>query len=1366
TPAPTAADQAYCIAENKTVADLVVTGTNVKWYANATITTPLNPTDVLTNSTYYATQTVNGCESVSRTPVVVTIHNTAAPTAADQAYCIAENKTVADLVVTGTNVKWYANATITTPLNLTDVLTNGTYYATQTVNGCESVSRTPVVVTIHNTAAPTATDQAYCIAENKTVADLVVTGTNVKWYANATITTPLNPTDVLTNSTYYATQTVNGCESVSRTPVVVTIHNTPAPTATDQAYCIAENKTVADLVVTGTNVTWYANATITTPLNPTDVLTNSTYYATQTVNGCESVSRTPVVVTIHNTPAPTAADQAYCIAENKTVADLVVTGTNVKWYANATITTPLNPTDVLTNSTYYATQTVNGCESVLRTPIVVTIHNTAAPTAVDQAYCIAENKKVADLVVTGTNVKWYANATITTSLNPTDVLVSGIYYASQTLNGCESVSRTPVVVTIHNTATPTAVDQAYCIAENKKVADLVVTGTDVKWYNSATATTPLNATDVLVSGIYYASQTLNGCESVSRTPVVITIHNTPAPTAADQAYCIAENKKVADLVVTGTNVKWYANATITTPLNLTDVLTNGTYYATQTVNGCESVSRTPVVVTIHNTAAPTATDQAYCIAENKTVADLVVTGTNVKWYANATITTPLNPTDVLTNSTYYATQTVNGCESVSRTPVVVTIHNTAAPTAADQAYCIAENKTVADLVVTGTDVKWYNGATATTPLNTTDVLVSGTYYASQTLNGCESVLRTPVVVTIHNTAAPTAVDQAYCIAENKKVADLVVTGTDVKWYNGAAATTPLNATDVLTNGTYYASQTLNGCESVLRTPITVTIHNTVAPTAVDQAFCIAENKKVADLVVTGTNVKWYANATITTPLNPTDVLTNGTYYATQIVNGCESVLRTPIKVTIYNTSAPTAIATQSFCGNQVNNVSNLLALGTAVKWYNASVGGSLLNATDLLTNNTIYYATQTLNGCESILRTAVKVVLNDVIPITSSAITVCAGTSIGQVKIDTFNAGELKWYSSLTSPNPLSTTTILTAGTYYVSTYTNNGCLSDRKLVQVTIINQVPPVIVSNQTFCGAAEVKDLVAQTTVGAVIKWYSSFTSTQPLAPNTPLANGTFYVEQQAGMCSSVRTAVAIRVISLTAPIMNNVVLCNGATVNDIPANQTSPSQYIWYINNTTTTPLQGTHVLSSGVYYVANSQNGCISNRAQVYITINAKPNIPTGNSIQTFTNNATVANLQMNETNIIWFDSYVNAVNNANALSKNHILQDGATYYAVQVGPNGCFSDPIGIKVVIVLGTTDFDLASLTYYPNPVDAILTIQYIEPIQKITVYDVLGKRIMQKEFNSNEIKVDFSPYSMGTYMVRIETVKGSQFIKIIKK
>src|SRR5690606_11844533 len=169
-------------------------------------------------------------------------------------------------------------------------------------------------------------------------------------------------------------------------------------------------------------------------------------------------------------------------------------------------------------------------------------------------------------------------------------------------------------------------------------------------------------------------------------------------------------------------------------------------------------------------------------------------------------------------------------ESVDRTEVEVTITETPAPTLTnrDQVFCEIDMPTVADLITDGAtgDVVWYTTDTGGTPLAADSALVTGTYYASQIGDNCESVDRTEVEVTITETPAPTIANATpeFCETDNMTLADLPVVGTTITWYASATATDALPETTVLENGvTYYATQMGDQCESADRLAVTPVI---------------------------------------------------------------------------------------------------------------------------------------------------------------------------------------------------------------------------------------------------------------------------------------------------------------------------------------------------------------------------------------------------------------------------------------------------------------------------------------------------------------------------------------------------------------
>lgn len=497
---------------------------------------------------------------------------------------------------------------------------------------------------------------------------------------------------------------------------------------------------------------------------------------------------------------------------------------------------------------------------------------------------------VADLAATGTDLKWYAAAAPTVVLADTDALASGDYLITQTLNGCES-DAVPFTVTINEIpATPVTEPLAFC--GSAVAAELSAIGNNLKWYTSLTEETALAGTDAVLSGSYFVSQTVNGCES-ERTEVVVTINEIPvAPVTEPLAFC--GSATVAELTVTtGNNLTWYISLAEDTALAETDVVLSGSYFVTQTVNGCES-ERAEVAVTVSEIPAAPATEPlTFC--GSTTVADLTVTnGTGLKWYASLTETDELESTAAVTTGSYFVAQTVNGCES-ERAEVAVTVNNIpAAPTAVATAQTLCGPATVSQLL-TGTEtIVWYSSSVATDALAANAELTTGLsiYYAAQVVNGCESNARTAVAVMVNITAAPTAAPFTTCNAAT--VADLDANGTALKWYAAEDAAEPLESTAALVSGTYYVTQTLNSCESA-RVPVEVVISVTPMPVGAEtQEY--NEGQTLADLIVTGDGLVWYADEMLTEALPETTVLVNGeTYYAVSVIGECASE---PLGVTV------------------------------------------------------------------------------------------------------------------------------------------------------------------------------------------------------------------------------------------------------------------------------------------------------------------------------------------------------------------------------------------------------------------------------------------------------------------------------------
>ncbi|MEZ4838068.1 T9SS type B sorting domain-containing protein [Flavobacterium sp.] len=204
-------------------------------------------------------------------------------------------------------------------------------------DGNGNVSTQTQNIVINQVSLPTGTSQqTFCIQENATLNDILINGQNITWYdsqLNGNILANNTPLQNATN--YYASQTINGCES-DRIEIAVVINNTaPVTGSTNQNFCSTENATLQSIIVNGTDILWYGSNTSTTPLPDfTLLIDNTTYYATQTLNGCESTTRLAVTINLINTLNANDYSQSICDDLNDDVEIIDLTSYNSELIAS------------------------------------------------------------------------------------------------------------------------------------------------------------------------------------------------------------------------------------------------------------------------------------------------------------------------------------------------------------------------------------------------------------------------------------------------------------------------------------------------------------------------------------------------------------------------------------------------------------------------------------------------------------------------------------------------------------------------------------------------------------------------------------------------------------------------------------------------------------------------------------------------------------------------------------------------------------------------------------------------------------------------------------------------------------------------
>ncbi|WP_209401197.1 gliding motility-associated C-terminal domain-containing protein [Pseudozobellia sp. WGM2] len=1161
---------------------------------------------------YYAESqdTATGCPSLTRTAVSLTIQ--AAPTApisgGDQTEC--EQNPIQTLTATatapgGSTLVWYDAPTAGNIVASPDWSTVGsiTYYAESQNNttSCPSFSRTPVTLTIDAIpVAPTSGgDQTECEqnpTQTMTATATAPSGSTVVWYTTVTGGSMVgSPTlNTIGTVTYYAESrtTSSGCVSETRTPVTLTMNPNPTIAVTPSSQtCSADLTTYSVSVDVDRGTVTSSEGTVTDNGGNNWTISAIPSGNDITVTVTDANSCTDVInINAPNCACPTVnaptsgGDQTEC--EQNPIQTLTATatapaGASVVWYDTPTGGNVVSsPTwNTVGSTTYYAESVddVNGCTSTTRTAVNLTIQPapTAPTSAGDQTEC--EQNPIQTLIATassapGTSVTWYDSATGGNIVaSPTLNTVGTVTYYAESENNstnCVSHSRTAVNLTID--AAPTAPtsggDQTEC--EQNPIQTLTATatapsGSSVVWYDAASggnivASPNLNSVGTVT---YFAESSDNSssCASFTRTPVSLTIQNTPDITVSTAASCAPDlltysvSVDVSEGMVTSTegmvvdnggNNWTISGITSGNDITLTVTAPNA---CTQTLDITAPDCSCPIV------AAPTSGgDQTEC--EQNPIQTLTATATppadaTVVWYdaptGGSVVTDPSLSTTG--SATYYAESrdNVTNCVSGTRTAVVLTID--AAPTAptsgGDQTEC--EQNPIQTLTATatapaGSTLIWYDAPTGgnivASPTHNT--VGTSTYYAQSenSTTSCTSLTRTAVSLTIE--PAPSVPvsggDQTEC--EQSPIQTLTATataptGSSIVWYDAATggnvvASPTLN---MVGSVTYFAESENNStsCASFSRTPVSLTIEDTPDITVSTAATCAPDlltysvSVDVSEGTVTSTEGTVVDNGGNNWTISGVTAGNNITLTVTA-PNACTQTLAvTAPDCSCPVVDAPISGGDQTEC--EQNPIQTLTATATpptdaTVVWYDAPTGGSVVGDPSLsIVGTIIFYAesVENVTNCISSTRTAVSLTIEatPADPISGGDQVECdANPTQTLTATATAPAGSsIVWYNAPTGGTIVATPILDTVGnvTYYAeSSDDTSACTSFNRTAVSLTIHPLPNVVANaTNTTINAGEPVTLTGSGATSYV--WDNGVTdgdTVYPLATTTYTVIGT--------------------------------------------------------------------------------------------------------------------------------------------------------------------------------------------------------------------------------------------------------------------
>ncbi|MDD7885589.1 gliding motility-associated C-terminal domain-containing protein [Flavivirga sp. 57AJ16] len=771
---------------------------------------------------------------------------------------------------------------------------------------------------------------------------------------------------------YNFTYTITDASTCTNSSIVtVTINDAPesgTPIATFPEFCEGDIQTVNlfDLLTDEDQTGTWNDDDTSGALSGNEVaigsLTSGTYDFTFDVDAIGSCDDANVTVSIIINPLPntgTPTPTIYC--EN----DLGATPTSLNLFDQLTgetgggTWTDDDTTGALTGSnldltalaigSYNFTYTITDASTCTNSSIVTVTINDApesgTPIAPMPEFCVvditaAQTVDLFDLLTgedqTGIWNDDDASGVLSVNEVTIDGLAPGTYnftYDVTSIGSCDDVDVT-VSITINDTAAPTASTvQEFC--DMATVGDLsVISGTTIQWYEDATGGTPLAGTIGLVDGENYFATDMDaatGCESSTRTEVTVTIHQSPHAGMAINPGISECNNTTINLFdgLDGTQDSggtWYEGTDNTgtvvaspTAYDVTGFSANNYQFTYYVIASAPCVDDSTTITVTIDEPLNAGTDNTLDVCSTDATTDLFTllgaADPGGVWSPALASGTGIFDPSVDASGTY--TYTHNNACGTSSSQVDVAV--TQAPNAgADNSalICMIDGPTDLFTFLGGADTggTWSPALASGTGVFDPLVDPQGVYRYTVTANApCATDASADITVTISDSPPPVvnSPNPEFCLVDNPTVANLdatlTATGT-ITWYEDAALTAPLNATDTLIDGEdYYATQTgSSGCESSANAQVNVTVNDTPTPTLDDPAaeYCINDDPTINDLSLNITeysastnNILWYDAAINGSVISESAILNhNVTYYAALVdaTTGCESSVRLAI----------------------------------------------------------------------------------------------------------------------------------------------------------------------------------------------------------------------------------------------------------------------------------------------------------------------------------------------------------------------------------------------------------------------------------------------------------------------------------------
>ena len=105
------------------------------------------------------------------------------------------------------------------------------------------------------------------------------------------------------------------------------------------------------------------------------------------------------------------------------------------------------------------------------------------------------------------------------------------------------------------------------------------------------------------------------------------------------------------------------------------------------------------------------------------------------------------------------------------------------------------------------------------------------------------------------------------------------------------------------------------------------------------------------------------------------------------------------------------------------------------------------------------------------------------------------------------------------------------------------------------------------------------------------------------------------------------------------------------------------------------------------------------------------------------------------------------------------------FYPASANNDMYIDDVTLFKGEITQSTNDFEASKFSVFPNPVKDVLNIKSANAVDNVTVYDILGKVVLQENPRTISPTINMSGLATGSYLVKVTIGNASKTVKVLK-